>query len=72
MLSVVVTAVSSATAMVAITPVTPVAVATVAVLGRVVLEVLVLFSDVGEQILTQFLGSLDLVWVWSTAQLVSR
>lgn len=72
MLSAVVTAVSSATAMVAITAVTPVAVATVAVLGRVVPEVLVLFSDVAEQILTQFLGSLDLVWVWSTAQFVIR
>lgn len=71
MLSVVVTAVSSAAAMVAITAVTP-AVATVAVLGRVVFEMLVLFSDVGEQVFTQFLGSLDLVRVRSTALFVSR
>jgi hypothetical protein len=39
------------------------AVATVAVLWRVVLEVLVLFLNVGQQVFTELLGSLNVVWV---------
>lgn len=72
LVAVVVAAVSSTTALIAVTAVTATTVATIAALRRVVLEVLVLLLHVAEQILTQRLRSLDLIWVRTTVHPVSR
>lgn len=68
LVAVVVAAVSTTT-MIAITAVTA---TTVAALRRVVLEVLMLLLHVGEQVLAQCFGGLDLIWIGTTFQPVSQ
>lgn len=71
--AVVVAAVSSTIAVTTVTTITATTVAaTVAALRRIVLEVLVLLSHVGEQILAQLLRSLNLVWVGTTFNRLAR
>lgn len=66
-MTVVITAISTTTSTTPATiPVAALAIATVVVLRRVVLEFLVLFPDVGEQIFAELLGSLNVVRVRTT------